>query len=255
MKNNKVNIVISSLIICLIVAAGTIFYTNLPYSTETLIMISISVLIMGIIPNKFIFLYGIIVILSFGTFLTFEAFINTTAQAQQVTYMYIHLLATSFLLLYWILLQYIKKIGNQNKQLKDQIKLLEKYDNQYKVLTNHEFIEEAKMIFNIASRRNEELWLLKVHINSQNKFTDQSLKEELSKIVLDSTRNGFDIVTIKNFSIYIILQNTHETGVEIVKKRIHSKAELFFDKKIIPFYLSHQLVYTIDEIIDELEEK
>lgn len=253
MRNNA-NIVISFLIITLLVAAGTILYTELPFYHETLIFIAISIIIMGVIPEDFIFLYGIIVILGFGTFLTIEA-IKTSSQENQVLYMYIHLLATVFLLVYWVLLQYLKSIGSENKLLKRQITLLAKYDTEFKVLTINEFIENAKMIYQIASRRNEELWLLKVHINSQNKSTNQNLKESLSKVSLSSTRKEFDIITLKNLTIFILLQNTHEDGVNIVKDRIIANSKDVFNDNLNLFYFSHNLISDFEEIINEVEGK
>lgn len=247
----KVNIIISTLVISLMVAAGTIFYTKLPYYNETLILLGISILIMGVIKENYIFLYGIIVILSFGTFLTIEAFTNTTSNDTQVIYMYIHLLATTFLLLYWVLLHYLKTIGNQNRQLKEQIKRLSKYDTHYKVLTVHEFIDQSKMICKIATRRNEELWLLKVHIHSENKSTEQNLKETLSEIILESTRGEFDIVTLNALTIYALLQNTNKTGVETVQKRIQQNSEQFFNGNHDKFHFTYLSVQNVEEIINE----
>lgn len=227
---------------------GGIFYTGLPFHEVALGILLVSVLIMGFMPEKYVFLYFVCSILIFGGFLTVYAFTHMAELYHQIYYVYIHLLTTGFLLLYWILIHHLKKLGLENQALLARVRELEKYENNSMVLTLNEFMSKATLICNIAVRKKEELSLLELQVHPDHPMTEENLKETLSRIVMDSIRNEFDIVTIKGKTLYVLLQNTQKIGVEIVKKRIEHRAETAFHQSVGLFSFLDQEITGLEHL-------
>lgn len=217
----KRNFVMSSLMLLLFCTIWGIVYFQFPFYKQGLVVIGISILIMTIIHERYVFLYGITVVISYGVFLTIKAFVNDQSTDVQILYIYDHLLLTSCILLFWVLITIIKNIGYENENLQMKINTLEKNIKQTGLLTMNEFLEQAKLIHKASERREEESWFIEISLKPVKKRIKQNLLEYVSVIVLDSIRADFDIVTTDNMQkVYILLQSTDLSGVDVVIDRI-----------------------------------
>ncbi|MCH1624601.1 hypothetical protein [Fredinandcohnia quinoae] len=216
------NFIIGLLINLILFNGWAIIHFELPFYKLDLAIAAISIILMSIIHNRFAFLYLITSTLGYGAFITVFAFVSNVSAKSQLDYIYEHLLVTSFLLLFWILIHYLKKISYENTSLKKQLALLEKYDKRTNILTPYEFIYQAKWIIKSAIR-NGQAWLVKIEMTDNRKHTKKNLQEYLETIVLSSVREQFDIVTAVPKKIFFILKDTDETGVKIVLNRVQDK--------------------------------
>ncbi|WP_080845802.1 hypothetical protein [Cytobacillus gottheilii] len=251
----KRSILINMVIVAMISILGVIFLTDLPFYKLALILIASSILLLSFSSIQYLFPIIISVILGFGAFLTGYAFLAAHQENIQIELMYIHLLLTAFLLLYWVLVHYLKKTVNESNQLYEKVKSLEKYDVTTKLLTTHEFLDQSKIVQKGAARRNESLWLLVLELNHEKKTTLATLKHKLSQIVFSSIREEYDFVTATNKGILILVQNTNENGVEVVLQRIHSKSHTVFNQIRPPYQYKCLEIISIQQIIEEVEEK
>jgi len=207
------NFTMSVLILAILVNGWAIVFFELPFYQEILVIGGVSVLLMTMIHERFVFLYAISLILAYGAFLTVHAFINNQSTAIQLLYMYDHLLFTSFIMLFWILLNNIKNIGYENDELTRQVQLLQKYNGETGILTEQEFMEQSLWLFKSSERSKEEVWFAKITINHQNKRTKQNLQETLEDLAMKTIRQKNDLVTSADSVIYVLLKGTNETGV------------------------------------------
>ncbi|KIL43127.1 hypothetical protein [Jeotgalibacillus campisalis] len=226
----KKNLVMCILILLIFVNGYAIVFLDLPFSLLLLIITGVSMLVMTVLHDRFIFLYAIILILLYGAFLTAYAFINSLPSETQLLLIYNHLLFTSFTLAFWILLNFIKTIGYENDQLNHQIQLLQKYNGQTNILTVSEFTDQATWALKSSERHNEEAWLIEIKISYENKRAQKNLQESFEKIALETIREKFDLVTSIDRSIYFLLKETNEKGVDVVLERYQQnlKGELNF---------------------------
>lgn len=230
----KKNFAMCILILFILFNGYAIVFANLPFSQVLMVLAGVSMLIMTVLHDRFIFLYAISLILLYGAFLTAYAFINSLPSEIQLLLIYNQLLLTSFTLSYWILLNSIKIIGYENDELKNKIQLLQKYNGHTNILTVPEFTDQATWALKSSERRKEEAWLLEIKIGFENKRTQKNLQESFEKIALETVREKFDLVTSIDQGIYFLLKETNEQGVEIVLERYQQKLkdELNFVKPI-----------------------
>lgn len=219
------NLSISLLLICLLVNGWSIIFLALPFYKGVIIAGSISIIIMVSLHERFVFLYAITLSLAYGTFLTIYAFIHINSSETQLLYMYSHLLFTSFLLVFWILVNFLKNIGYENRDLKRQVQLLQKYNGTTQILTVTEFKEQAQWLLKSSERNKEEAWLLRIKVNHTNQRIKDNLQEMLEKASLQTIRQKFDLVTSETGLLYFLLKNTHEDGVERVIERYWEKCQ------------------------------
>lgn len=213
------NFIIGLLINLILLNGWALFYFKFPFYKLDLAIAAVSIILMSSLHNRFAFLYLIISTLGYGAALTIYAFVSFQPMENQLAYIYDHLLLTSFLLLFWILIHYLKNISYENSSLKHEIALLEKFDKRTNVLTPYEFIYQAKWIIKSAIRQGQ-AWMIKMEITDDKKHTVKNLQEYLETIVLSSVRQQFDIVTAVPKKIVFILKDTDEPGVQIVLNRI-----------------------------------
>lgn len=217
-------------------------------------IISLSVLLMTLIHERYVFLYAIMAIFGYGAFLTMDAFMDEQSANVQLLYIYNHLLFTSFLLLYWVLINKIKKTGYENERLKLQVKALERYHKRSHILTLNEFVEQAKIIYNGTVRRQEEAWLLRIYVQQTNDIVQRNLQETLEIAALQSVRADFDIVTVHRSTIFILLQNTREEGVTIVQERFRDLTKQKLNYVEPPYYMVQEKVtepITKERLVEE----
>lgn len=223
--NMKKNLIIATLLLGILMNGWTIAFLKLPFYQAVLLIGGLSIVIMSIIHERLVFLYAITVTLSFGAFLTIHAFAFQRASEIQLLYIYNHLLLTSFLLMYWVLMNLIKKIGYEYTELKQQVQLLQKYTGITKLLTMTEFNEQAQWLLKSSERNKEEAWFVKIVITHSAKRTKENLQEELERLALLTIRQKFDLITRDKEVIYLLLKNTHAEGAERVLERLSKKVQ------------------------------
>lgn len=220
----------ASLLVLLVLFVGwTITMADLPFSETDCALAFVSIVLMSLMPDRFIFAYIVFILLGYGGFLTFWTFTHYNASVSQMHYMYEHLLVTVFLLASWALMHLIKSLTRENELLKLQVAKLEKLDSQTNILTPQEFIYQAHYVLSDVNRKGE-AWLVEIDLLPQPGTVKESLQESLEAIVLESVRLNFDLVTATDSKIYIILKNTDESGLQIVLNRIehHCRQQLNF---------------------------
>ncbi|WP_165820806.1 hypothetical protein [Pueribacillus theae] len=250
----KYNFVIGLLIIFLLINGWFFVYLQLPFSGEAILVALLSILFMALVRERFAFLYAVTLVLCYGIFLTVQAFLHIETSDVQLLYVYNHLLFTSFILSFWILLNYIKKIGYKVDGLIEQVHELQKYNQKTGILTRNEFMNQAEWVIKSIARGHGEAWFVEITITYKNKRIQKNLQELLEKVVLQSIREKFDLVTATKNTIYILLKDTHEEGVEIVLNRIHelSKKELNFVDT--PYKIKMEMVKELSQLSKVREE-
>lgn len=226
----KKNVIIALLILIILINGWAIVFLELPFYRVSLAAGAISLIFMTVIHERFVFLYAIIITLTYGIFLMIYAFVHRQSSDAQLLYIYNHLLLSILLLSYWILMNLIKRIGYENTALKQQVQLLQKYTGVTKLLTFTEFIEQAQWLLKSSERNKEEAWLVTISIQFPNKRTMKNMQEELEYIAMETIRQKFDLITSDTGVIYLLLKNTQVEGVQIVLERFMNKvrAELNF---------------------------
>lgn len=219
------NFTFSLVLLGMLASGWAIMFFQYPFYQMVLLAGGASLVIMTLIHERFVFLYAVVMALSFGTFLTVDAFMNNLMVEDQMRYMYSHLLFTAFLLLFWVLLNLLKNTGYENSELKRQVQLLQKYNGKTQVLTVTEFKEQATWLLKAGERNGEEAWLLKINLVYPNKRTKENLMEKLETAALRTIRQKFDLVTSDGGIIFVLLKNTHVKGVERVLERFWEKAQ------------------------------
>lgn len=206
------NILISLLLIGLLTNGWLLQVLKMPFHDETLILIGILMIFMSAINERFVFIAAISSALLFGGFLTVYAFILEMPSNIQIQYMYTHLLFTSFLLMYWILLNLFKSVLYENSELKRQVLLLQKYNGVTQILNFPEFNEQSLWLLKSSERNSEEVWFLRIEISRKNKTIQKNLQETLEKMALKTIRQKYDLVSSKKESIFFLLKNTDSEG-------------------------------------------
>lgn len=248
------NFVLTTLIICVLLNGWLVVYLALPNYLALIVVGLLSLVIMSVLNERYVFLYAITMILLYGAYLTATAFGQSLPEGMQVQYMYSHLLFTSFHLIFWMLMNSVKKIGYQNTDLQHQIKLLQKYRKGTQILTLTEFKDQAEWLLKSTSRNGKESYFLKIEVHSSKRKTKQNLQEMLEKAALQSIRQKYDLVSSELGTIYFLLKDTHQEGADIVMERFRekSRAELNF---ITPPYRFEQVhikdAHQLNQLLEE----
>ncbi len=242
------NFVVGSLTLLLLVNGWAFLYFQLPFYKVGIMIAAVSLLLMTLLHERFVFLYAMVLVISYAVFLTVYSFIYHQPTNVQLLYVYDHLLLTSFILIYWILLSYTKRMGYENEALKQQVKLLQKYISPTGILTVHEFMEQAKWVLTSARRNKQSVWLVELTITYKNSYTEQNLLEKIGEIGFQSIRRQFDLLTYHDNGIYLILRDTERDGVDIVLNRIEEKAKEVLNLLHPPYEVKLELIHDIDQL-------
>lgn len=237
MKNH----VLFGFLTLLVLANGwMIAIADLPFSQIDIALAVLSILVMTVLGKRFTFLYVALIILGYGGFLTGFSFLFHQTGTIQRAYIYDHLLVTSFLLLYWILIYQLKAVSDENMELKLQVAKLEKLDKDTQILTPDEFMYQARWIL-ASTKRHGQAWLIVMVVDKRALYAQGALQEYLETAVLESIRVQYDIVTAVRNKIFFILKDTDEAGVSIVLERIRNKQKEQFNLITPPYDLHHEL--------------
>lgn len=236
------NFIMTLLILLIMVNGWALYFFELPFYQEILISVAFAMLIMTMINERLVFLFSVSFILIYGLFLVIYTLVNNqSSMVQQLFYVYSHILFTSFILLFWMLLNIIKNIGYENTSLKQQIKLLQRYNTKTHLLTLQEFRERSKWAINAALRNNKSACLVTLKMSELSSNIQVNVQETVEILSLNSIRSQFDLITSEHGQIYILLQDADDKGADIVLNRINKKLkerlnlinEPFESKKII----------------------
>lgn len=216
------------------------------YYIDIMIVLA-SLIVMPLLRTRMLFLYVVTAILGYGAFLTAYAFYHFDHFNVQVDYIRSHLLVTSFLLLFWIVVHYVKTIHEENVRLKEQLALLERQDKTTKVLTPHEFVYQANWVKSFVRRRSQ-AWFVQLKVASLNQRIQPNVQEYLEMIVLSSIRDKYDLVTATKNRIFFILNETDEEGVKIVLNRIEAKTREKFNFVHLPYEATYKPLRGEDDL-------
>jgi hypothetical protein len=243
---------ISLLILLMLVAGWVYIFLELPFFEFGFALMGTSLLIMAFLRERFVFLYAIIIVLGYGAFLTTYAFSQNYQNDIQSLFIYSHLLVTSFVFLYWILLNLLKQTHYENEELRQKVKLLEKYSPKTKVLTINEFRDQARYMFRLVERHKEEAWLVTLLLVYENKKVRENLQESIERVSLQTIRQEYDLVTGTEGRIYLLLMSTTIDGAKIVVNRLREnlKAELnFLEEPYEVDYMLYEEINLMDDLI------
>ena len=138
-------------------------------------------------------------------------------------------------ILAWICGYSIQKYASEFHHLHNEVKRLQKIEDNTGFLTYNEFLTEAKLLFTGLQRRKEEGFLVKIHFSEEVDFKVKVIKEKVVKLIMQSIRAEYDLACYLNGTGFLIfLNNTNQNGVEIVIERFyqHLKEEKNLDKSL-----------------------
>lgn len=242
------NAMISFFILLLLANGWMIVYFQLPFYQLSMGMLAVSLLIMSMIHERFVFLYAITLVIGYAAFLTIYSFIGNHPPDIQLLYIYDHLLFASFIIIFWILNNLIKRISYENEELKEKVEQLTKRRLDTKVLTINEFLEQTKWTLTSTRRNQKQAWLVELRITEKNKRTRKVVREKVEELGLSSIRNNFDLITASDTDVFILLRDTEREGVSIVLNRIEERSKEIFNYLEVPYDIETMQVNTEEDI-------
>lgn len=242
------------LILLIMVNGWALYYFELPFHQSVLVIGVVAMLLMTLINERLVFLFSVAFILGYGLFLVIYTLINNQSSTDlQLLYLYSHVLFTSFILLFWMLLNIIKKIGYENDYLNQQVVLLQRYNTKTQLLTPQEFRERAKWALNSAQRNNKLVCLVDLKISELSPHVQLNVQETIEVLSLNSIRSQFDLITSVNGRIYILLQDADDIGADTVLKRINEKLKSKLNLLNEPFESKKTIIKDLPELDQVLE--
>ncbi|WP_416147620.1 hypothetical protein ACM26V_15440 [Salipaludibacillus sp. HK11] len=204
---------------------------------------------------NFLILLGISLIYGFA--LTAYAMADQIFDQQQYILMLAHLLLTATLLSLWLILHDSKTLFEENKMLKEKVRLLVKFDDQTKALSFPEFIDRGLIIETGMRRRNETGQLLYFKMMEHvPKSAKKPLCIELITYGLESIRSEYDLITSPSEGeVIILLQNTSEAGSEVVLHRIQDKLKTTINYIDLPFTIEKIVIGNLEAALDRCLQK
>ncbi|AIF45521.1 hypothetical protein [Virgibacillus sp. SK37] len=213
-----------------------LFYITQPIiSPLYLVIISIIPFVVFInLKDKLAFLVFISFILVSSFALLTYAFQQAWETPVQLLSVGIHAVVVAHIGTVYVLTRWIKTLAIENRQLQKRVNELAEYIANTRVLSLREFNKQKELIKNAMVRRKETGYLLTLRMNKWARRVKKSGMDLLAESVYASVREHFDVVGKQDKdTILILLQNTGEEGLHIVKERINSRLEDVFTTEII----------------------
>ncbi|APC49418.1 hypothetical protein BME96_14985 [Virgibacillus halodenitrificans] len=180
----------------------------------------------------FLLFISFILISSFG--LLIYAFQQAWETPVQLAAVGIHAIIVAHIGTAYVLTKWIKALAIENRQLQKRVNELAEYIANTRVLSFREFNKQKELITNAMVRRKETGYLLTLRMNKWARRVKKSGIDLLAESVYTSVREHFDVVGKQDKdTILILLQNTGEDGLHIVKERISNRLEDVFTPEII----------------------
>ncbi|MCA0970472.1 GGDEF domain-containing protein [Halobacillus litoralis] len=193
---------------------------NTPFRMAYFVLILMTGFLFAFIRNAIGFVILISEIIGLGFYLTYVAYEDNLAALQQIPVVTYHVLFVFCITLLWIIFYILKKDRKNFEKMRDELKLLQRYDPQTKILTRNEFMEKAKVVWTGMKRRNEQGILLFVSLTDGANHTEKALNRTIANHLWKTVRGNYDLVGSYSSDTYIVLlQNTDEFGKSIVIER------------------------------------
>lgn len=220
-----------------------IYVLEFPFYEEILIVTMISIILLSLIPEKYVFVLSINLILSYGLFLVIHAIVNNqTSTKTQMLYLFSHLLFTSVILMCWILLNYIKKTGTEYEALKLENTTLKKYKTGTDILTIPGFNEQAKWVIADSKINQTEAWFLKLKVTNKHPKIKSQIQKSLENTATSLVRKHYDLLTSTDGHIYILLKNASQEYVDDITESFFYKIREKFNLLEPPVFIEAALV-------------
>lgn len=239
----KKNFVLVLLFFSIMLNIFGIYFLEFPFYQEILIITIISLVILSLIPERYVFVFSINVIVGYGLFLIIHAVMNNqTSINSQMLYLLSHLLFTSVILLSWILLNYIKKTGEEIKALKLENTKLKKYKVGTDLLTIQGFNEQAQWVLADSKINQTEAWMIDLKVTKKHPKLKSQIQKSLEDTAQSLTRERYDLITSTNGRIYILLKNVNRDYVDEITESFFQKIRDKFNLIEPPVFIETRLV-------------
>lgn len=210
------------------------------------IIVSLAILFLFLRPLQS-FAVLVIQMLGAGFWLAIQGYINQWGSLLQLEAILKNLTFMSSVICLWMTVAQLIKYGQEYTKMREELHLLQKFEDGVAILTMNEFMYRMETIFIAMRRRTEKGYLLKIKINTFNKeFAIKSLYDSFVNASLKSVRDKYDLVgKMSNSEIVIMLQNTNVEGALVVENRFRNflQDELTIDSDLF----SSELIELPDE--------
>lgn len=254
MKRYLATIVILYISLIFFITGIAFFADGNLYVVDLIIVIS-SVVIMGLLNGTKNFLYILTISLILGFCFLIYSFVIQSSHSLQIDLIVHHLFVTISLIFLWLFFNQIKKIHEENIQLHTRITELKRFEQTPGLLYFPEFIIRANVILTGTKRRNETSHLIKIAPNVSSEIFD-SVFYLLMECALQAIRADYDLVTKKDQSLIIFLQNTDQSGCKIVLDRLFLLLRPKINLLNLPFKWEEiKMASSLEESLAELNNK
>ncbi|MBS9802738.1 diguanylate cyclase [Bacillus toyonensis] len=204
----------------------TVHVTNYEHALIfTIIYVIVNVLFLCL-ADKTAFIFFILGTIISVFYLFYEAWIHLWSTSDQWQYMITHFLMAANFFIVYITTHLLKKVIHENKTLTERVRTLEQYIGESKLLTRQEFERRQALLTTAMNRRKETGVIVSFDFTSFSKYTKESVMERVASLLVDTVRNDFDLAAeYDENTLVILLQNTNETGADIVMNRLQPKLE------------------------------
>ncbi|MDA1760202.1 diguanylate cyclase [Bacillus cereus] len=204
----------------------TVHVTNYEHALIfTIIYVIVNVLFLCL-ADKTAFIFFILGTIISVFYLFYEAWIHLWSTSDQWQYMITHFLMAANFFIVYITTHLLKKVIHENKTLTERVRTLEQYIGESKLLTRQEFERRQALLTTAMNRRKETGVIVYFDFTSFSKYTKESVMERVASLLVDTVRNDFDLAAeYDENTLVILLQNTNETGADIVMNRLQPKLE------------------------------
>ena len=204
---------LSILAILIITYKAVPLYYYLAFGVLALLFFSVS--------DRAAFFFYITLMLVTVFYILFLAFKEGWQPGEQALAIGLHFIFLIHLFSLYSLSKYVYQIGTENRLLKSRIAQLEEYILEEGVLTKHEFEKQAVLILSNMSRRQETGFYLKADLIDMNRTVQKKVMHTLASMMYAAFRKNYDIVgQYDNTTLIVLVQNTEEEGLGIVRGRL-----------------------------------
>ena len=204
---------LSMLVILVITYKIVPLYTYLVFGFLALLFFSVS-------DRVAFFFYNTLMLVTVFYFL-FLAFKESWQPGEQAMAIGLHFVFLIHLFSLYSLSKYVYQIGAENRLLKSRVAQLEEYVLEEGVLTKREFEKQATLILSNMSRRKETGFYLKADLIEINRTVRKKLMLALASMMYVTFRKNYDIIgQFDNSTLIVLVQNTEENGLNIVRGRL-----------------------------------
>ncbi|PFD44825.1 dGTP triphosphohydrolase [Bacillus cereus] len=189
----------------------------------TIIYVIINVLFL-FLPDKTAFVFFILGTIISVFYLFYEAWLHLWSTSDQWEYIITHFLMAANFFIAYISTHLLKKVILENRKLTEQVKILEQYIGESKLLTRQEFERRQALLITAMNRRNETGILIYFDFTPFSKYTKESVMDRVASLLVNTVRTNFDLVAeYDSNTLVILLQNTNDAGANIVMNRLQPK--------------------------------